>query len=72
MSTIKKTEIAAKFISLHKKEYRNNWIGKDDLESVYHNIRDGLYGECRKNDEFFEIEISSHESKTGNPILFTF
>lgn len=49
---------------------------------IYDNLESGLFGECRGNAEFnddcelvkeaseFEVEISDHESKTGNPIIF--
>ena len=54
------------------------------LESIYNNMVGGVYGECRDNAEYgedgeivteadeFEIEIASHESASGNPVLFDF
>ena len=60
----------------------DSWI-RPQLIGIYRCLLDGLYGEVRVEHPNFtgilpmplpvaEIEIGSHESVTGNPILFTF
>ena len=64
-----KLEIAADFVSLHK-EFDES-IG---LDRIYSNLINGVYGEVRPTgfENEREVEISKHDSVTGNPILFSF
>ena len=75
-----KVEIANNFILSHKEI--EEWApfhlsGDAKLEHIFNNILQGLYGECREVDDLlrsgeYEIEISSHDSRSGNSVLFNF
>jgi hypothetical protein len=77
-----KAEIANDFILLHKETDRDAWApfhlsGDAKLEHIFNNILQGLYGECNEVDHLvgsgeYEIEIPSHNNRSGNPILFYF
>lgn len=67
--TDKKLEIAEEFVSLHKPGV---FYSEPDLNAVYHELINGEYGEVREGmPGELEIEISSSESRTGLPVLFT-
>lgn len=71
-----KAEIANDFILLHKEIDRDAWApfhlsGDAKLEHIFNNILQGLYGECNGSGEY-EIEVSSHDSRSGNSVLFYF
>jgi len=67
-----KAEIAQEYIDLHNPNIAPHV--EYDLESIYENIVNEVYGETRETGigRFLEVEIGSHESSTGNPVLFTF
>jgi len=73
-----KTEIAHDFILSHKKIDLDSWTpfdlsGDAKLEQIFNNILQGLYGECEELESGeYEIEIDSHDSRSGNPVLFYF
>ena len=73
-----KTEIAHDFILSHKKIDLDSWTplhlsGDAKLEHIFNNILQGLYGECEELESGeYEIEIDSHDSRSGNPVLFYF
>mgnify|MGYP003651959058 CR=1 FL=1 len=62
--------IVSDYIALHKAfDFNGNY------EGVFANIIGDIYGECRLIDDSageYEIEISGHDSFSGNPILFNF
>ena len=71
MDNAKKIRIAQEFVENHKVSDIDEWqpmnlSGDDKLITIYHNIVGGVYGEARD----LEIEISSSDSKSGNPIIF--
>ena len=81
-----KAEIANDFILLHKAIDVDSWSpfhlsGDAKLEHIFNNILQGLYGECnellsrvdhRVGSGEYEIEIPSHNSRSGNPVFFYF
>ena len=77
-----KVEIANNFILSHRQIDVDEWApfhlsGDAKLEHIFNNILQGLYGECREVDDLlgsgeYEIEISSHDSRSGNSVLFNF
>jgi len=73
-----KTEIANDFILLHKEIDRDAWVpfhlsGDAKLEQIFNNILQGLYGRCEELESGeYEIEIDSHDSRSGNSVLFYF
>ena len=77
-----KTEIAHDFILSHKAIDVDSWTpfdlsGDAKLEKIFNNLMQGLYGECNEVDHLvgsgeYEIEIDSHDSRSGNPVLFYF
>ena len=70
-----KIDIAKEYVALHK-EFDVPHDGSDDAyHRIYHNIYGCLYGSVELTDEEtgeYEVEISSLDTKTGNPILFNF
>lgn len=74
MNNQTRTNIATDFINTHKSNNLQDWLCFDnaDLLAVYNKLVGGEYGEVRTtnyNNEL-EIEIGTHESKSGNPIIF--
>ena len=72
-------EIAERFINSHKASNLGAWTpmtltGDEKLDTIYNNLKEGLYGECRVEVESgeYELEIAGHDSTTGRPQLFTF
>lgn len=63
-----KAEIVQAYLDLHKDEF----FPRPSDETIFNNIIGGLYGECRCENGEYEIEISSSDSKSGNPVLFDF
>ena len=63
-----KSEIVQAYLDLHKNEF----FPRPTDETIFNNIIGGLYGECRCENGEYEIEISSSDSKSGNPVLFDF
>ena len=76
MKNSKKIEIAKDYVSKHRFNNVTNWqpTGIDNNPKylkIYKNMMEGVYGEARKNDfGEMELEIGSHESKNGNPVIF--
>ena len=70
-----KIDIAKEYVALHK-EFDVPHKGEDSgFESIYHNLFGDLYGSIELIDEEsgeYQVEISSRDTKTGNPVLFTF
>jgi hypothetical protein len=81
MNNDQKIQVAKDYVSHHKNDDPDLWMmnerkfGDEKLLSIYHHLMAGTFGEVRRLDYDFsseyEIEISSHDSKTGNPVLFT-
>ncbi len=74
MTDNKRREIARDFIALHKVDDLEDWTaslegGKDPLLKIYYSLLDD--STCN-DDSVFYYEIGSHESKTGNAIIFEF
>ena len=77
-----KIDIAHDFILSHKEIDLDAWTpfhlsGDAKLEQIFNNILQGLYGECNEVDHLvgsgeYEIEVSSHDSRSGNPVFFYF
>jgi len=66
-----KKETVQAYLDLHKNEF----FPMPDYETVFANMIGDVYGECRCENEktgLYEIEISANETKSGNPVLFTF
>jgi len=68
-------QLAKDFVSMHKNANIDDWqplyiFGNSKYLAIYHNLIDGVYGNTGSDDEDRAVEISSHESKTGNSILF--
>lgn len=81
MTDDKRRETAKNFVALHKENDIENWTAfltgeQDPLLTIYYNLMeeatctniDEESSDCAK----FYCEIGSHESKSGNPILFEF
>jgi hypothetical protein len=72
MNAVKSTEqIVDSYIALHKSFDFNG----SDHDSVLAKMLGDVYGECRVIDDEigeYEIEVSSHDSRSGNPVVFTF
>ena len=70
-----KIDIAKEYVALHK-EFDVPHKGEDSgFESIYHNLFGDLYGSIELIDEEsgeYQVEISSRDTQTGNPVLFTF
>lgn len=70
-----KIDIAKEYVALHT-EFDVPHKGADSgFEDVYNSLYQCYYGEARLVDDQtgeYEIEIGSHETKSGNPVLFTF
>ena len=76
-----KVEIAKQFVNLHRHSI-NDWSPKyhvpnmsDEaaLLEVYYNLIGGLYGDTDPSGQGeLTIEIDSHDSKSGYPVLFDF
>tara|TARA_R110000803_G_scaffold7320_1_gene23532 strand:+ start:54 stop:431 length:378 start_codon:yes stop_codon:yes gene_type:complete len=71
-------ETALSFINLHKNADVNYWkLQNGNLLGVWANLVEGLFGEVSRPfpeicPDYYEIEISSAESISGNPIIFEF
>jgi hypothetical protein len=77
-----KIEIAKDYIKNHKNTDIWGWAEQSNaltagnpenniLLNVYDKLMSGDFGEVKENDyDEYEIEISGHESKSGNPIIF--
>lgn len=66
-------KIVDDFIDLHNDESKF-WFEHKTPKQVYYNLIGDAYGETRdygRPSNEIEIEIPSHHSKSGNPILFT-
>lgn len=64
-------ETVQAFLDLHKNEF----LPMPDYVTIFSNMIGGVYGECRRvsdNQNLYELEISGNETKSGNPVLFTF
>ena len=73
MLNSRKIEIAKEFVDAHKSDI-DDWqpFGVRDDEkylTIFENLIGGVYG-GRDEDTDFLVEIGSHESVTGNPIIF--
>lgn len=69
--------IAHDFIRQHKNADIDNWAPYNlsseaaKLGRIFNNLEQGVYGEVTTHhDGIREVEISGHESATGNPVLF--
>jgi|TARA_R110000764_G_scaffold19843_2_gene51649 glycine cleavage system protein P-like pyridoxal-binding family len=70
-----KIDIARDYVDLHKEFYIPLGGGDEGLADVFNGIFLCHFGEARLIDSDlgeYELEISSHETKSGNPVLFTF
>jgi len=77
-----KEEIAKRFISEHKNDNIEEWLSCDrfiqnnilsGLLNIYSNLIGGEFGDCRETDfGDFEIEISKHETKSMQTVIFSF
>lgn len=81
MSTLneQRIEVATNFVESHRccEEWKERLYNDDDYLTVYHNILGGVFGDCEEYDKDeadgeHRIEISGHESLSGNPVLFDF
>tara|TARA_R100000908_G_C3693499_1_gene106884 strand:- start:68 stop:415 length:348 start_codon:yes stop_codon:yes gene_type:complete len=66
-----KKETVQAFLDLHKNEF----LPMPDYVTIFSNMIGGVYGECRQvfdDKQLYELEISGDETKSGNPVLFTF
>jgi len=78
MTNSQKIETAKHFILSHKNNNAEDWFlqcqhgtDKDQYLEIYSKLEGGEFGEVTTDDwGDFRIEISSHNSKTGNPIIF--
>ena len=85
MTNLEKIELAKDFIRLHKETRLQSWIPENLSEEklllkVFSNLKNGLYGEVTSDAEYddddgkittmYEIEIGSHESKSGRAHIF--
>jgi hypothetical protein len=75
MNNEQKIQIARDYIAEHKDNNVFDWIpcGSNDDEKlliIFSNLESGVYGEVIEKEDGFEIEISSHDSHSGNPIIF--
>lgn len=67
----RKEEIALDFVNLHKDNDWENWSDVRSLESIYHNLVGGVYGEFEDNNMGdMCVEIDSFDSNSGNRIIF--
>ena len=79
MTNLEKIELAKDFIQLHKDNQFQSWIPEKMSEEklllkVFSNLKNGLYGDVTSDAEYdddgkittmYQIEIGSHESKSG-------
>ena len=71
-------ETALSFINLHKNRDLSNWfLNNGNLLGVWANLVSGFFGEITRPfpeicPNYYEIEISSVDSATGNAIIFEF
>jgi len=85
MTNLGKIELAKDFIQLHKDNQFQSWIPEKMSEEklllkVFSNLENGLYGEVTSDAEYddddgkittmYQIEIGSHESKSGRAHIF--
>ena len=85
MTNLEKIELAKDFIQLHKDNQFQSWIPEKMSEEklllrVFSNLENGLYGDVTSDAEYddddgkittmYEIEIGSHESKSGRAHIF--
>ena len=83
MTNLGKIELAKDFIQLHKDNQFQSWIPENLSEEklllrVFSNLENGLYGEVASDAEYddgkittmYQIEIGSHESKSGRAHIF--
>ena len=71
----KKIDIARDFVSLHKEFDIPRGGGDDGFADIYISLEQEYFGETRLVDKLtgeYEIEISSHDSRSGNSVLFNF
>ena len=71
----KKIDIAKDFVSLHKGFDIPRGGDDDDFAYIYVCLELDYFGETRLVDKLtgeYEIEISSHDSRSGNSVLFNF
>lgn len=72
-----KIQVARDFVGSHKDSNIDNWqpldiCGDNKWLAIYENIINGVYGECRTDGEYFEVEISSREHIDNCSALFSF
>ena len=80
MEDYKKIEIATEYISMHKNTELAEWMEANSYQipteteillNVFVKLSQGEFGDIEEDGSGnFQIEISGHESKTGNPIIF--
>ena len=71
----RKIDIAKDFVSLHKGFDIPRGGDDDDFAYIYVCLEQDYFGETRLVDKLtgeYEIEISSHDSRSGNSVLFSF
>jgi hypothetical protein len=71
-----KEEIVKRYISEHKNDhywYQDKPFTKSTFIDIYSKLIGGDYGECRETDfGDFEIEISKHQTKSMQTVIFSF
>jgi len=68
-------EIVNSYIALHKKDRFSFDFNGRDHETVLAKMLGDVYGVCTVVDDQigeYEIEVSSHDSRSGNPVIFNF
>lgn len=72
-----KAEIARAFVDAHKNSSLEEWQPmnvfdeEEKLNTIYNNMVNDVYGECRQEDGEYQIEIDRFDSITGAPQIFT-
>jgi hypothetical protein len=65
-------QIVADFIALHRALYADS-LNEQVADDVWSSLQGGRFGEVRVDDEgWSQIEVGSHASKSGNPIIFEY
>jgi len=73
-------EIAREFIRAHNRADMDDWnLGApltfdneaDLLLHIYQALMQGTYGNVEQDGNTYNVEISAHDSKSGNPIIFS-
>ena len=80
LTTQEKMQIAKDYIAKHKNADLTDWMeansyqvpsDEEILLNVYEKLSQGVFGTVHEIDYEYEIEIGSHESKTGHAVLFS-